>query len=264
MLYQGSAGKAFLPVSSWGPTMPNHKSGFHAESVRRGSAAAWPICLGYVPIGLAFGVLAQKTGLHPIEIGMMSLLVFAGSSQFIAVSMLASGASAISIVATTFMVNLRHLLMSSSLAVFLVGRGRAILSLFAYGITDESYAVNLGRFRSGDWGLGDALALNHTANAAWLLSTVAGGYGGKFIPPGAFGIEFALTAMFICLLVFQLQDLRSVATAAAAGILAVLFSILIPGNLYIILASVAAASIGLIVPGPKHSPAKEGETENAG
>ena len=243
--------------------MPNHTNGFHTGAIRRGAAAAWPICLGYVPIGLAFGVLAQKTGLHPAEIGMMSLLVFAGSSQFIAVSMLDAGASAAAIVATTFMVNLRHLLMSSSLAVFLVGRGRAILSLFAYGITDESYAVNLGRFRAGNWGLHDALVLNHTANAAWLLSTVVGGYGGKFIPPGAFGIDFALTAMFICLLVFQLQDVRSVATAVAAGILAVLFSILLPGNLYIILASVVAASVGLILPGPRTAPAEEGQKDNA-
>ena len=178
-----------------------------AETLRRGAAAAWPICLGYVPIGLAFGVLAQKVGLSPVQIGMMSLLVFAGSSQFIAVSMLDAGASAAAIVATTFMVNLRHFLMSSSLAVFLVGRGRAVLSLFAYGITDESYAVNFSRFRSGDWDLGRALALNHTANAAWFLSTVAGGYGGRFIPAGAFGIDFALTAMFICLLVYQLNDM---------------------------------------------------------
>ncbi len=52
-----------------------------------GIAAAWPICLGYAPIGLAFGVLAQKAGLTPLEIGLMSVIVFAGSSQFIAVSM---------------------------------------------------------------------------------------------------------------------------------------------------------------------------------
>jgi predicted branched-subunit amino acid permease len=58
---------------------------------KQGLKAGWPICLGYFPIGLAFGVLAQQAGLHPIEIGLMSLLVFAGSSQFIAVSMLSGG-----------------------------------------------------------------------------------------------------------------------------------------------------------------------------
>ncbi len=61
------------------------------QSVRDGLAAAWPICLGYLPIGLAFGVLAQKAGLGPWHVALMSLLVFAGGSQFIAVAMLAAG-----------------------------------------------------------------------------------------------------------------------------------------------------------------------------
>jgi hypothetical protein len=82
-----------------------------------GLSAGWPICLGYLPIGTAFGVLAQKAGLTPLQIGLMSIMVFAGSAQFIAVSMLAVGASAPAIIATTFVVNLRHVLMSSALAI---------------------------------------------------------------------------------------------------------------------------------------------------
>jgi 4-azaleucine resistance transporter AzlC len=80
----------------------------------QGLQAGWPICLGYIPIGLAFGVLAQKAGLSPLHIGLMSALVFAGSAQFIAVSMLAAGASATAIILTTFVVNLRHVLMSTA------------------------------------------------------------------------------------------------------------------------------------------------------
>ena len=101
------------------------------EKFTQGGAAAWPICLGYLPIGLAFGVLAQKAGLSPLQVALMSIFVFAGSSQFIAVSMLSAGASLAAIVATTFMVNLRHLLMSSSLAAKLGKKNRWKLSLFA-------------------------------------------------------------------------------------------------------------------------------------
>ncbi len=60
--------------------------------ITQGLISAWPICFGYIPLGLAFVVIAQKAGLHPLEIGFMSLLVYAGSSQFIAVSMLSGGA----------------------------------------------------------------------------------------------------------------------------------------------------------------------------
>jgi 4-azaleucine resistance transporter AzlC len=151
--------------------------------MKDGIAAAWPICLGYAPIGLAFGVLAQKAGLSPGEIGLMSLLVFAGSAQFIAVSMISGGAAAVPIILTTFTVNLRHLLMSSSLAVHLRGLNAGWLSLYAYGVTDESFALNMARFREESWDWRRALVLNHTANLAWIFSTIIGGYSGQFIPP---------------------------------------------------------------------------------
>ena len=209
--------------------------------------AAWPICLGYFPIGLAFGVIAQKAGLHPLEIALMSLLVFAGSAQFIAVSMLSSGAALLPIVVTTFTINLRHVLMSSSLAVYLSSVNRIWTALLAYGVTDESFAVNLTRFKDGHWDWQQALVLNQVANATWIGSTVIGAYGGQFIPAGAFGIDYALIAMFLCLLVFQLRGRLYVITAVIAGVLAILLALLIPGNGYIVLAAVLAAAIGVVL-----------------
>ncbi|MBN1828008.1 MAG: AzlC family ABC transporter permease [Deltaproteobacteria bacterium] len=212
-----------------------------------GMAAAWPICLGYFPIGLAFGVIAQKSGLSPLEIGFMSLVVFAGSSQFIGVSMLAAGAGVLSIVATTFVVNIRHLLMSSALALHLDRPGRWWLTLFSYGVTDESFALNLARFHGDGWDWRRALVLNHTANATWIAATVIGGYGGELIPEGAFGMDFALTAMFLCLLVFQLRGRIHVVVALLAGGISVVLATVTPGNGYIIAAAVTAATAGLFL-----------------
>lgn len=211
-------------------------------SILQGLSAAWPICLGYIPTGIAFGVLAQKAGLHPIEIILMSILVFAGSSQFIAVSMLSSGAGVVSIIITTLAVNLRHLLMSSSLAVFLGNTSRKKLSLFAYGVTDESFAVNHSRFSRKIWSLDQALVVNHTANIAWVVSSIIGAYSGRFINERAFGIDYALTAMFICLLTLQLKGRFYVLTAIIAGAVAVVLSLIIPGSSYIVLASVFGAT----------------------
>jgi len=219
----------------------------YSSYLKEGMAAAWPICLGYVPIGLAFGVLAHNAGLAPWEIGLMSLFVYAGSSQFIAVSMLSNGAALIPIILTTFTVNLRHLLMSSSLAIYLQRLGVGRLSLFAYGVTDESFALNMTRFRDGGWDWRQALTLNHTANLAWIVSTIIGGYGGQFIPAGAFGIDYALPAMFICLLVFQIRGGLYVLVAVLSGLLAIAFSLLFPGNAYIVMASVTAATLGVFL-----------------
>lgn len=228
--------------------MKQHKHDANlSEIVREGAKAAWPICLGYFPIGLAFGVLAQKAGLGPLEIALMSIFVFAGSSQFIAVSMLTSSATIMAIVMTTFLVNLRHMLMSSSLAVHMDGATRRFLTLFSYGITDESFAVNLTRFRDGAWNRYHALTVNHISNAAWVASTVIGGLSGAFIPSGALGIDYALIAMFLCLIVFQLRGRIYALTAVISGVLAVALALLIPGNLYVILASLLAATTGFFL-----------------
>ncbi len=215
--------------------------------IRQGSLAAWPICLGYIPVGLALGVLAQQSGLPWWAVGMMSLLVFAGSAQFICVAMLAAAASPSAIILTTFMVNLRHLLMSSAMAVYLSGVKRSYLLLFSYGLTDESFAVNMTRFRSGQWDRFRALVVNHLANMVWFVATIAGVLVGQFIPQGAFGIDYALTGMFICLLVFQLNGPIYIITAIIALIIAAAWYLLIPGNSYIIAASVTSATIGYLI-----------------
>lgn len=214
--------------------------GFALESIK----AAWPICLGYLPLGFAFGVLAQKAGLDLLDIALMSILVYAGSSQFIAVAMLNSTATPFSIILTTLVVNLRHLLMSSSLAVYLHGESRRFLSVFAYGVTDESFAVNLVKFREEGWHRYQALAVNQMANFAWIGSTILGGYTGQFILAGSYGIDYALSAMFLCLLTFQLRGRIYFLTAIISGASAIAISLIVPGNGFIIMASLFGATAG--------------------
>jgi predicted branched-subunit amino acid permease len=159
--------------------------------------------------------------------------------------MVGAGASTSAIILTTFVVNLRHLLMSSALAVHFPGVRRLFLAFFAYGITDESFALNSARFREGGWDRWRALTVNQVTNATWVVSTVAGVYAGSLIPAGAFGIDFALPAMFIALMVFQFRERLHVVTAVIAGGLSVLLSLRLEGNGHIILASLAAATLGL-------------------
>ncbi|HBE44312.1 MAG TPA: branched-chain amino acid ABC transporter permease [Deltaproteobacteria bacterium] len=219
----------------------------NANILSEGARAAWPICLGYFPIGIAFGVIAQKAGLNPLEIGLMSLLVFAGSSQFIAISLLSSGASFLAITLTTFIVNLRHFLMSSALAVYLRHTPKKCITLFGYGVTDESFAMNLAFFRTKDWDWRKALVVNHISNLAWVVSTILGGFGGSLIPRGSFGIDYALIAMLLCLLVFQLRDKIHAIVAIISGIIATTMALIIPGNSYIIVAAIIAATAGLLL-----------------
>ncbi len=215
--------------------------------LREGLAAAWPICLGYFPIGMALGVLARQAGLSPLDIGLMSLLVFAGSAQFIAVAMLAAGSSPASIIATTFVVNFRHVLMSSDLAVHLHQVSRGFLALFAYAVTDESFAVNMARFRAGGWDRWRALVVHHSANSVWFAATVTGALVGSLIPAGAFGIDFALPAMFLALLVLQFQTRIHILTAMLAAAVSVGCFLFIPGDGNAVIAAVTAATVGFLL-----------------
>lgn len=224
-------------------TLKNSNSSYLSQ----GFKAVWPICIGYIPLGIAMGVLGQKAMLTPLQVLAMSLMVFAGSGQFIAVSMISAGAFIPSIIATVFMINLRHLLMSSSLCVYMKKVSPVKLTLLSYGIVDETFAVNIEKLKKGNWGPRRAIAVNFFAYFSWALSTFTGCYFGEFIPEGSFGIDYALTAMFICLLIFQLNGSIYFITAVISGIVAVFLAMTLEGNSYIVISSIIAASIGVII-----------------
>jgi len=205
-----------------------------------------PVVLGYLPLGFAFGVLARGAGLSVTHVLVMSLLVYAGSAQFISVGLLAAGVGGWSIVITTFLVNLRHLLMSASLVPYLKHIPVPRLAALSYELTDESYAVAMGHFSKHEpeekflWGLFPACQLG------WILSTMLGAWVGNLIPhPEAFGLDYALAAMFICLLVFQLKDKVTYLTALLAGTLGLGIYIWMPGRWNIIIATILAATVGV-------------------
>ena len=183
-----------------------------------------PIALGYIPISFAYGVLAQNNGLSLFNTVTMSIIVFAGSAQLIAVSLFASGASFLSIVVTTFIVNLRHLLMSAALAPHLKRWKKLELFLFSYHITDETFAINATKFSECSNRKLESFGVNATAQASWMLGTVIGVFTSQLIQdPKPLGLDYALAAMFIGLLVFMLQERTKFLAAILAGGLSVVF-----------------------------------------
>ena len=135
-----------------------------------GAKRALPIVLGYVPIGFAYGVLAGKSGLSETNTLLMSLIVFAGSAQFIAVGLFASGTGPAAVILTTFVVNLRHMLMAASLAPYLSAWKKRYLAFFSYQLTDETFALHSSTAGKLNECRVEALSLNMTAQVflgAW-------------------------------------------------------------------------------------------------
>lgn len=225
-----------------------------AEPFAAGVRAAGPVVLGYVAIGFAFGVVGRTAGLTVAEIALMSLIVYAGSAQFVGAGMLAAGDPAGAIVSTTFLVNLRHLLLSAALAPSF--RHLPAWKSFLAGaeLTDETFAVASahlavtnpdGRARpvSAPWMFG----LNLTSQATWIAATVAGGLFGQAVgDPAALGLDFALAAMFVGLLILQVTDGKKAAVAGLAAALAVGAGLLLPGRWDVVIATVVAATAGAV------------------
>lgn len=211
-----------------------------------GVRRALPIVLGYVPIGFAYGVLAGKSGLSQSNTLLMSLLVFAGSAQFIAVGLFAAGTGPAAIILTTFVVNLRHLLMAASLTPYLAGWNKRTLALFSFQLTDETFALHsVGASRLECCRL-EALALNVTAQSSWVLGTILGMIAAGLIDDvKPYGLDYALAAMFIGLLVSQCESRARLCTAIFAGGLATILYLAGWQQLYILVATVAGATFGL-------------------
>ena len=181
----------------------------------------------------------------------MSVFVYAGASQFIAVGMLAVGSAMLPIILTTFFVNLRHLLMSSTMACYLGKQPIKTVSMVAAELTDESFALLMCRPTELITQPRFVIGLQATAQLAWVSGTALGALFGALIDSSSYGIPFALPALFIGLLVMQLKNKANLAVMAMAGGLALVFKAILPGNWYIILASLLAAGAGLLLSGKK-------------
>jgi len=120
-------------------------AGARLAAARAGFVASLALVPSVFVYGTVFGGLAVQAGLRPLEVWGMSLLVFAGASQFVAVPMLAAGASPLAIVLTTYVINMRHYLMAATLAPAFCGFPRRWLALVAHWINDESFAIAVAR-----------------------------------------------------------------------------------------------------------------------
>ncbi|MDR2006992.1 MAG: AzlC family ABC transporter permease [Acidaminococcales bacterium] len=212
-------------------------------STRKILKTAWPICLGYIPLGFACGVFAQKAGLGIVETLSMCVVLYAGSGQFISIAMMMQSASALSIILTVFIVNLRHFLFSSILSEYLRGKSAWFLAAFAHETTDESFAVNLTSFERAGWTPEDAIRVNAAAHLTWTLSNAAGFFCAGLVLIDVRLAGYALTAMFIGLWSFYLSNRRLLAAGIGAGVLAVVFSLFVGYKLHIVLAAVLTSAL---------------------
>lgn len=207
----------------------------------RGFRAVVPLWLGMIPFGAAYAVSARAAGLSPLETQLMSLIVFAGGAQFSAAGLFAAGASPFTLVATTFLINARHLLYGVSLGQVVPFRPRERL-LAAHLLTDEAYGVTFGSpERSARFFLGAGSSVLFV----WNLSTLAGSLLSTLVPdPAALGVDFLFPLAFLALLVPLVKSWPALVVAIFAGVLALFASGFLNSGLVVLLAGVLGPLLG--------------------
>jgi 4-azaleucine resistance transporter AzlC len=218
----------------------------------RGARGITPILVGTIPFGLIYGVAALGAGIPVVAAQAMSLIIFAGSAQFVTAQLVGAGIPALIIILTGAVVNLRHLLYSASVAPYTRPLRLPWKVLLAYLLTDEAYAIAITHYRATDdthshrqwYFLGAGLTLW----ATWQAATAAGIFLGANVP-ASWSLDFTLPLTFIALVVPALRDRGSVAAAGVAGLAASL-AFGLPLKLGIIAATLAGLAAGLLAEVP--------------
>lgn len=231
-------------------TAPPASGGFGA-----GFRAMVPLWIGVVPFGAVYAVTARAAGLGLVDTQLMSLLVFAGGSQFAAVGLIAAGAGPWTLVSTTLLINLRHLLYGVVVAATTELRG-ARRALAAHLLTDEAFGMHVAQGHGRPTFLiGAGLSLF----VVWNAATFAGAVLARSLPdPNAIGLDIVFPLAFLALLAPLVRDARTLAVACVGGLGAWGLGTVVEPGIAILVGAALAAGMGAALPPGKALPCGKG------
>ncbi len=210
---------------------------------------ALPIVIGYFPIAIAFGLLSKNTQLSIRDTSMLSSLVYAGASQFMALDLINAGVSSSSIILATFLLNLRYMIMSASMSVEVRKFDRKHMPLIAFWITDETFSVI--SFNKEKISLIFIFTLSVLAYASWNIGTLVGYGVGEILSESLqASLSVGLYAMFAGLLFPEFKRSRPILFISLLSV--VIYGLIFYSNLlssgWDIIAGVLVSSLlGLLI-----------------
>jgi len=217
------------------------------EYFRSGLCATLPLAPGLIAFGLVYALGARQMGLSPVETLLMSLSVFAGAAQFSALQVWTTASAGV-IILVTLIVNLRYLLMSASMAPYLQNRHWFDKALAAFTLSDESYALTMPRYTSGQGEFVYLTGANLGLYLQWAAASLVGALLGTSLPDlSVYRLDLIFPFAFLGLLVPQIQNRITLFVAVVAGALAFGGAMLIPGKGYILLAGLGASLGGVLL-----------------
>ena len=212
-----------------------------------GIKAGFPVFFGYIPTAIAYSIIAGGAGLSGTETVLMSVMVFAGASQMMAGGMIASGASFISIIFATFILNFRHLIMSMCISEKLKKEKLPIKLLAAFGVTDESFSVTSTSDDVHSHSVFFLLGVITITYLSWIFGTFIGVVANNILPQiVSDSCSVALYAMFIALLMPNaFKNLRLLILVIFTAVLNSLLQTIFDPSTAMIISTLLCAFLGI-------------------
>lgn len=193
------------------------------SSFKDGVITSIPVVVGYFPVAMAFGLLSKSTDISLLDSFLFSVFVYAGASQFMALDLIKASIGTGSIILSTFLLNLRHGMMSASLALRLKNVKRKWLYFIAFGVTDETFSIS--SLKEGELNVPFLLGMQGMSYGSWICGTIAGYLVGTILPESLqSSLGIGLYAMFMAILMPEIKK--------SSG---VLFISLISGGIYFLI-----------------------------
>lgn len=205
-----------------------------------------PVLAGYLVLGVAFGLLLNSIGLGVFWAAAMSILVYAGSAQFLAVSLIGASASLPQVALLTFLLNFRHFFYGLSMVSRYQGVGKPKLYL-AFALSDETYAILAGALPPAQVDPADYyFAVSLLDQCYWVAGSLIGATVGQLITFDTTGVDFAMTALFVVLAVEQWKSARRHAPALFGVCCGVVCLLIFGPDLFLIPALAAIVALLLL------------------
>lgn len=209
-----------------------------------------PVLAGYLALGIAFGLMMWDIGLGPLWSGLMSFTMYAGSGQILAVSLISAGAALTQTALLTLVLHFRHFFYGLSLLSQFRGTGWRKPYLI-FGLTDETYALLTAVQVSPEVPAPDFyLAITLLNQCYWIAGSLLGSLVGRLIPFSTEGVDFAMTALFVVLLVEQVKK-RENRLPALVGLGCALAMLGLLGPDRFLIPALAALTLGLLALRPR-------------
>ena len=215
--------------------------------IRKAFLKSLPVMAGYVVLGMGFGILLRAAGYGPLWALAMSLLIYAGSMQYVGVGLIAGGASVLTTALTTLMVNARHLFYSLSMVERYRGAG-VFKPYLVFALTDETYSL-LCDGTEGERRHVFCFLVSLLNHLYWVAGSVAGSLLGQVLPFGTEGIEFSMTALFVASLTEQWMTYRDHVPALTGLGASVLCLVLFGPDRFLVPAMVSITLVLMILRG---------------